>query len=175
LYGKALQQRQRHFVTCSKLGIIVINQFEIEDQSMSLRLPYYDLSPEALGGLRTVNAYLEKSSLGRDLIELVYLRVSQINGCAFCLKKHSKALRDSGVSQEKLDTLAGWHASHLFSDKERSALNWAESLTAISTTHASDESFDELRSHFSEKEISDLTFAIANMNALNRLAISMRQ
>jgi AhpD family alkylhydroperoxidase len=142
---------------------------------MPLRLPYHELSPEALAGLRAVSTYLEKSSLGRDLVELVYLRISQINGCSFCLKKHSKALRDYGVFQEKLDVLAGWHASHIFSDKERAALGWAESLTSISTTHAPDELFVILQAHFSEKEISDLTFAIANMNALNRLAISMRQ
>jgi len=142
---------------------------------MALRLSYFDLSPEALAGLRAVGAVLENSSLGRELIELVYLRVSQINGCAFCLKKHSKTLRELGVSQVKLDTLAGWHASDLFSGKEHAALAWAESLTAISTTHAPDEVFQALHAHFSEKEISDLTFAVSNMNALNRLAISMRQ
>ena len=142
---------------------------------MALRLPYFDLSPDALAGLLAVGACLEKSSLGRELIELIYLRVSQINGCAFCLKKHSKALRDSGVSQDKLDILAGWHASHLYSERERSALAWAESITAINTTHAPDDLFEALNGHFSAKEISDLTFAIANMNALNRLAIGMRQ
>ena len=142
---------------------------------MALRLPYFDLSPGALTGLLAVGSYLEKSSLGRELIELIYLRVSQINGCAFCLKKHSKALRDYGVSQDKLDVLAGWHASHSYSERERSALAWAESLTAINTTHAPDDLFEALKGHFSEKEISDLTFAISNMNALNRLAISMRQ
>ncbi|MFZ6747753.1 carboxymuconolactone decarboxylase family protein [Undibacterium sp. Ren11W] len=142
---------------------------------MSLRLPYYDLSSEALAGMRAVGAYLEQSSVGRELIELVYLRVSQINGCAFCLKKHAKALRELGVSQEKLDMLAGWHASAIFSSKEAAALAWAESLTAISTTHAPDALFEALREHFSDQQISDLSFAIANMNALNRLAISMRQ
>jgi uncharacterized peroxidase-related enzyme len=142
---------------------------------MTIRLPYYELSHEALADFRAVGAYLEKSALGRDLLELVYLRISQINGCAFCLKKHSKALREFGMPQEKLDMLAGWHASENFSDKERCALRWAESLTHISTSHAPDEDFDALRAHFSDKEISDLTFAIANMNALNRLAISMRQ
>ena len=142
---------------------------------MAIRLPYFDLSPEALAGLRAVNAYIEKSPMGRELIELVYLRISQINGCAFCLKKHSKALRDGGIALEKLDTVAGWHASELFSEKERAALAWAESLTAISTTHAPDNVFAALRAYFTDKEISDLTFAISNMNALNRLAIGMRQ
>jgi AhpD family alkylhydroperoxidase len=142
---------------------------------MKLRLPYFDLSPEALAGMRAVNAYLEKSIVGRELIELVYLRVSQINGCSFCLKKHAKSLRELGVSQEKIDALAGWHASAAFTAKESSALAWAESLTHISATHAPDDVFELLKPHFSEKDISDLTFAISNMNALNRLAISMRQ
>lgn len=75
---------------------------------MKLRLRYFDLSPEAIEGLRAVGTYLQDSPLGRPLIELVYLRVSQINGCAFCLKKHSKNLRDLGEPQDKLDSLAGW-------------------------------------------------------------------
>ena len=102
---------------------------------MSIRLPYYDLSAEALSGLRDDGTYLEKSLIGRELLELVYLRVSQINGCAFCLKKHSKVLREYGVSQEKLDVVAGWHASTSFSDKERSALSWAESLLLLLVQH----------------------------------------
>jgi len=142
---------------------------------MKIRLPYFDLSPEALAGLRAVGNYLQGSSLGRPLIELIYLRVSQINGCAFCLKKHAKILRDLGESQDRLDALAGWHASDAYSAKERAALAWAEALTHISITHAPDDVFAALTEHFSEKEISDLTFAISNMNALNRLAISMRQ
>lgn len=142
---------------------------------MSLRLPYFDLSPEALAGLRAVNSYLEQSPLGHTLVELVYLRISQINGCSFCLKKHAKALRDGEVSQDKLDVLAGWHSSPLFSAREKAALQWAESLTAVSQTHAPDEVFLALKTYFSDKEISDLTFAIANMNALNRVAIGMRQ
>lgn len=142
---------------------------------MKLRLPYFDLSPEALAGLRAVLTYLEGSSLGRQLVELIYLRVSQINGCSFCLKKHAKALREYGESQDKLDSLAGWHASNAFSDKERAALAWAEALTHIANTHAPDDLFVALREFFTDKEISDLTFAISNMNALNRLAISMRQ
>lgn len=142
---------------------------------MSLRLPYYDLSAEALQHFRAIGAYLEKSTLGIELIELVYLRISQINGCAFCLKKHSKALRDKGLAQDKLDMVAGWHASDAYSPRERAALNWAESLTAISATHAPEADYAPLATHFSAKEISDLTFAIANMNALNRLAIAMRQ
>ncbi|MDD5271604.1 MAG: carboxymuconolactone decarboxylase family protein [Methylovulum sp.] len=141
---------------------------------MSLRLPYHELSPIALAGLRAVGTTLEDGPLGYPLLELVYLRVSQINGCAFCLKKHAKALREAGEAQEKLDSLAGWYISELFSERERAALAWAEALTHIATTHAPDELFFALQALFTDREISDLTFAIANMNALNRLAISMR-
>lgn len=143
---------------------------------MPMRLPYFELSPEALAGLRAVNTALDNSPLGRELIELVYLRISQINGCAFCLKKHTKALRELGTAPEKLDTLAGWHhASTTFSARESAALAWAECITHISQSHAPDEVFQALRQQFNDKEISDLTFAASHMNALNRLAIAMRQ
>ena len=89
---------------------------------MKLRLPYFELSPDALAGLRAVGVCLQDSSLGRQLVELIYLRVSQMNGCSFCLKKHAKALRDYGESQDRLDSLAGWHTSNAFSRQERAAL-----------------------------------------------------
>lgn len=140
-----------------------------------LRLPYFDLSAEALTALRSVKSYLENCVLNKTLLEWVYLRVSQINGCSFCLKLHSKALRAAGENNERLDSLAGWHCSPLFSEQERAALQWAESLSQIATTHAPDADFELLKKYFNEQEISDLTFAIANMNALNRIAIAMRQ
>ena len=105
---------------------------------------------------------------------LVKMRASQINGCAFCLEMHSKALRKSGVAQAKLDALAGWRVSHHFSEQERAALAWAESVTHIASTHAEDDVYLPLLDHFSAKEISDLTFAISLMNCFNRLAVGMR-
>ena len=103
------------------------------------------------------------------------MRVSQINGCAYCLDMHGKALRESGFSHAKLDTLAGWRVSHEFSERERVALEWAESVTLIAATGAPDSAFEALKAHFSDTEIADLTFAISIMNAFNRLAVSMRQ
>ena len=91
----------------------------------TLRQPYNELSPEVYNALVQAKIALEKSELDGALIELVYLRVSQINGCAFCLEMHSKALRKSGVAQNKLDALAGWRVSAHFSDAERAALAWA--------------------------------------------------
>lgn len=140
-----------------------------------LRLAYTSLSPEAYQGLVSVKKALEKSALGKNLIELVYLRVSQINGCSFCLEMHSKSLRDSGEKQPKLDAVAGWHVSTHFTPRERAALQWAESLANVGDTHAPDSDYDRLKSHFSDNEISDLTFAVALMSAFNRLAIGMRQ
>jgi len=139
------------------------------------RLPYFTLSPEAYNGFAATKKALSKSSLGKALIEVVWLRISQINGCAFCLEMHAKALRADGESAARLDSLAGWRVSELFSERERVALAWAESLTHVDKTHAPDDDYIPLQAHFSEAEISDLTFAIALMSAFNRLAIGMRQ
>jgi len=141
----------------------------------TLRLPYYTLSPDAYQGFAATKKALEKSSLGKPLVELVYLRVSQINGCAFCLEMHAKALRAGGTPDFKIDSLAGWRVSSHYSARERAALAWTESLVAIDRTHAPDEDFAPLREHFTEAEIADLSFAVALMSAFNRLAIGMRQ
>jgi AhpD family alkylhydroperoxidase len=141
----------------------------------TLRLPYQTLSPEAYQGLSLTKKALDKSSLGKSFIELIYLRVSQINGCAFCLEMHAAALRRSGVADAKLDSLAGWRLSAHFSERERVALAWTESLVDVAGSHAADDYFEPLREHFSDAEIADLSFAISLMSAFNRLAIGMRQ
>ena len=138
-----------------------------------LRLPFASLSPAAYQGLLATSNALAASSLGLPLVELVYLRVSQINGCAFCLGKHSQTLRDSEVPQAKLDCLAGWRISGLFNERERAALAWAETLTHVSEKGAPDALYEPLKAHFSDVEISDLTLAVSLMNAFNRLAVGM--
>lgn len=115
-----------------------------------------------------------QSSLGLELVELIYLRISQINGCAFCLGKHAETLREQGVSQAKLDRLAGWRISELFDARERAALEWAETLTAVADKGAPDAAYEPLKAQFSDAEIADLTFAVALMNAFNRLAVGMK-
>lgn len=140
-----------------------------------LRVPYRSLSPEAYKGLVSTSQALAKSPLGEELIELVYLRISQMNGCAYCLELHTTALRTRGTPQIKLDALAGWRVSSHFNERERAALEWTESLVSVDQTHAPDDDFEPLRMHFSEVEISDLCFAIALMSAFNRLAIGVRQ
>ncbi|MBS9438251.1 carboxymuconolactone decarboxylase family protein [Photorhabdus noenieputensis] len=140
-----------------------------------LRLAYYELSSDLLQGFRQVKQGLEGSPLGLPIIELVYLRVSQINGCSFCLNMHTKALRERGESERRLAELAGWRVSSQFTSREKAALAWAESLTYVVNTHADDNDYLPVKEHFSDKEISDLTFAIALMNGMNRLAVGMRQ
>lgn len=140
----------------------------------ALRQPYSELSPAVYAGLAQASIALEKSTLERPLLELLYLRVSQINGCAFCLEMHSNALRKAGVEQTRLDALAGWRVSDRFSDAERAALAWSEDLTHIAETHAEDDVYQPLLAHFSAEQISDMTFAISLMNAFNRLAVGMR-
>ena len=139
-----------------------------------LRLPFSKLSSAAYEGLLATNSALSDSPLGTELVELVFLRASQINGCAFCLGKHAKTLRDTGTSQAKLDCLAGWRISELFSPREKAALAWTEALTHVSAQGAPDEVYEPLQAHFTDVEISDLTFAAALMNAFNRLAVGMK-
>ncbi|MCT4709306.1 carboxymuconolactone decarboxylase family protein [Enterobacteriaceae bacterium H11S18] len=141
---------------------------------IELRQPYYDLSPAVFKPMLQALSGLEGSSLGSTLIELIFLRVSQINGCAYCLEMHAKALRKGGVEQSKLDALAGWKVSNHFSDKERAALAWAEAVTLITEGGADDAVYRPLLQFFTAQEISDLTFTASLMNAFNRLAISMR-
>lgn len=141
----------------------------------ALRLPYQTLSPDAYQGLGAVKKALAHSPLGKTLIELVNLRISQINGCAYCLEMHAALLRAGGMPDAKLDSLAGWRVSPHFSERERAALAWTESLVDVARTHAPDQAFEPLKAHFSEVEISDLCFAIALMSAFNRLAIGLRQ
>jgi AhpD family alkylhydroperoxidase len=141
----------------------------------TLRLPYYDIAPELTEALRSIVTRLEKSALGIQLIELVYLRISQINGCEFCLRLHSRKLSAVGESEVRLQALGDWRVSPLFTAREKAAFNWAESLTRVEATHAPDADYEPLTQHFSNTEITELTFAIVSMNALNRLAIGMRR
>ncbi|AXE29563.1 alkylhydroperoxidase [Chromobacterium phragmitis] len=142
-----------------------------------MRLDYTQLSPKAYQGLLACKNALAESSLGLPLIELVYLRVAQLNGCVFCLKLHNHALRRRGESQDKLDMVGGWDVAEdgVFSPRERAALAWTEAVTRVAESRAPDSLYQPLREHFSESEISDLTLAIALMNAFTRIAVAVRQ
>jgi AhpD family alkylhydroperoxidase len=139
------------------------------------RLPYWTLSPEAVKNLRALNEQLTRSGLDPVLIDLVRLRASQINGCVYCIDMHTREAREAGETDERLDALAGWRTSPLFDEREKAALNWAESLTLVAETNAPDADFAQVSAQLSPKEVSDLTFVIAIINAWTRIAIGFRQ
>ncbi len=118
--------------------------------------------------------YIASSGLEEKLIHLVKMRASQINGCAYCLDMHSLDARAIGETEQRLYTLEAWRETPFFTDRERAALAWTEALTLISQTHAADDVYDELKKHFNEKEIVDLTLVVGAINLWNRLAISLR-
>jgi AhpD family alkylhydroperoxidase len=141
-----------------------------------MRLDYTKASPGGVKAFGGVYGYILQSGLEDVLVDLVYLRVSQINGCAYCLDMHTRDLVKKGVSIQKLAVLQVWHeAGSLFSDREKAALAWAESVTRVADTHVPDDVFATAAAVFNEKELADLTMAISLMNAYNRLAISFRR
>jgi AhpD family alkylhydroperoxidase len=142
---------------------------------MSLRLAYWTVAPDAVAAMRGVSKYMLECGLDRNLVDLVYLRISQINGCAYCCDLHANDLRKAGESEQRLDCLAAWREASFFSARERAALAWAESLTHVSVTHAPDDAYQAARAEFSDKELVDLTFAVALMNAWNRIAVGFGQ
>ena len=141
---------------------------------MTQRLDPFTVSPEGVAALIGVENYLQTCGLDHKLVALVKTRVSQINGCAYCLHMHTEEARKLGESEVRLHLLDAWRESNLYSEQERAALAWAESLTNIADTHAPDNVYDEARRHFSEKGLADLSIAIAMINAWNRLAIGSR-
>ncbi|MDQ0141243.1 carboxymuconolactone decarboxylase family protein [Cupriavidus necator] len=141
-----------------------------------MRLDYTKAAPGGMKAFGSVYGYVMQSGLDDVLVELVYLRVSQINGCAYCLDMHTRDLIRHGVTPAKLALVQAWHeAGTLFSEREKAALAWAETVTRVADTHVPDEEFQRVAAVFGEKELADLTMAIGLMNAFNRLAISFRR
>jgi AhpD family alkylhydroperoxidase len=141
---------------------------------MQPRIDYRKYAQQPLQSMLALEKYIAESGLDPKLLHLVKMRASQINGCAYCLDMHSLDARAVGESEQRLYTLDAWSETPFFSDRERAALAWTEALTLISQTHAPDSVYEDLKGHFSEKEIVDLTFAIGAINLWNRLAISLR-
>jgi AhpD family alkylhydroperoxidase len=142
---------------------------------MAQRLNYISIAPAGVKALGSVRAYITQSDLPVQLVELVYLRISQINGCAYCIDLHSRDLLKGGLAVEKLVLIPAWReAGSLFDSRERAALAWAETVTRVADTGIPDSEFDSVSAAFSEKELADLTIAIGLMNAYNRLAIGFR-
>jgi len=141
---------------------------------MTQRLNPFTTIPEGVAALLGVEKYLQTSGLDQRLVALVKIRVSQINGCAYCLHMHTEEARKHGESDLRMHLLDAWRESHLYSEHERAALVWAETLTNIATTHAPDDVYEAVRRQFSEKELANLSIVVAMINAWNRLAIGSR-
>jgi len=118
--------------------------------------------------------YLNQSGLDKKLLDLINLRVSQINGCAYCLDMHWKDLRAAGETEQRLYGLDAWRESPYYTERERAALAWAEAVTRVADTHVPDDVFEEAKRHFSDKELADLTLNVVAINGWNRLSIAYR-
>ena len=139
------------------------------------RIDYFKAKPELITQLRSITKEQEQFQLDAKLRALVELRISQINGCAYCVDLHSREARQRGESQQRLDTLPVWRESPFFDDREKAALAWAESLTFIAQTHASDADYEAVRTHFSEVDLVELSIAISLTNFWNRMAGGFRR
>ena len=141
---------------------------------MSVRINYAKAAPGVVEAMLRLHEYLSKSGLEEPLLDLVYLRASQINGCAYCLDMHWKDLRALGESEQKLSMLNAWREAPGYSDREKAALAWAEAVTLVTEGHVPDDVYQEAREQFSEAELANLTLAVVSINGWNRLNIAFR-
>jgi AhpD family alkylhydroperoxidase len=141
---------------------------------MTQRLDYRSLSPDGIKGLFASQPYLTKA-LPRPFLDIIWIRVSQINGCAYCVDQHAKDALQHGANERKLHHIAIWWESPLFDEKEQAALAYAEAVTRLEHQRVAEDVYQAARAQFDERMLTDLTIAIAAMNAWNRLAIAMRK
>ena len=141
---------------------------------MEPRINVAKVEPKAYQAMLGLETYIHQSGLEKPLLELMKMRASQINGCAYCLDMHSKDARAAGETEQRLYGLNAWEESPFYTDRERAALAWTEAVTLVSQGHVPDEAFENVRKQFSEKEVVTLTMAIVAINGWNRLAISFR-
>jgi AhpD family alkylhydroperoxidase len=141
---------------------------------MSERISYRTTRPETYQALLAVHQYLAKAFTDAKLRALIELRASQINGCAFCLDMHSNEARHLGETQQRLDCLAAWREAPFFTERERAALAWTEAITHVAETRVPDEVYAEVKKHFDDKELVDLTAAIGMINLWNRMSVAFR-
>jgi AhpD family alkylhydroperoxidase len=138
------------------------------------RLNWDKASPGAMNAMSSFGKYLETTSLEPSLKNLVLIRASQINGCAYCLDMHTKDARAEGESEQRLYLIAGWREAPIYTKRERAALAWTEAVTLVADTHVPDQVYEEARKYFSEKDLVDLTLTIIAINGWNRLNVSFR-
>jgi len=141
---------------------------------MKVRLNYAKVAPGVYEAMDALDQYLQSSSVEESLLHLIKLRASQINGCAYCLDMHSKDLVALGEKEQRLYSLGAWRECPWYTRRERAALAWTESVTLVADGQVPDAVYEEARAQFSEKELSDLTLAVATINAWNRLSIAAR-
>jgi len=141
---------------------------------MPTRLDYYKVAPEGVKAVRALEHYLRASALEPSLIELVKLRASLMNGCAYCIDVHTKDARAKGETEQRLFAVPVWRETPFFSPRERAALAWTEAVTEIGRAGVSDALYDHARAQFTEKELVDLTLAVIAISAWNRLAVTFR-
>ncbi|MBS1504540.1 MAG: carboxymuconolactone decarboxylase family protein [Bacteroidetes bacterium] len=141
---------------------------------MEERLNYAKISPDALKAMHELEKYVAASGLEHPLCELVKTRVSQINGCAYCIDMHTKDARKAGETEQRLYALNAWRETPFYTDRERAALEWAEAITLVPKNDVPDPLYNSVRKHFNEKEIVALSMAIIAINGWNRLAIGFR-
>jgi AhpD family alkylhydroperoxidase len=142
--------------------------------SMGARIEYDVVAPDSTKGLTELARFVKSGTLPPALVELVMIRASQINGCAYCLDVHYRRARRANVPQAQLDTLPAWDVSPAFNAKERAALSWTESLTQMWRDHVPDSAWDQVKAQFSDREIVDLSIAIVEINSWNRLMTAFR-
>jgi AhpD family alkylhydroperoxidase len=141
---------------------------------MEPRINLFEKGQKAFKAMQSLGSYLAKSSIEQSLLNLIYFRVSQVNGCGFCLDMHSKDLRAKGETEQRLYVMDAWRDTPFFTDRERAAFEWAEALTKLTDNTVSDEIFEQASSQFSEEELVDLTVAINTINSYNRINIAFR-
>jgi AhpD family alkylhydroperoxidase len=142
---------------------------------MEQRLDFYQANPKAIKALLALEEQIGKSSLEKPLAELVRLRASQINGCAFCVDMHTADARKGGETDRRLAAVVVWRETPFFTDRERAALEWTEAVTLVSQDHVPDAVWEAVKPHFSDEEIVDLTLLVSAINSWNRFAISFRK
>ena len=141
---------------------------------MQMRISYARSAPGVFDAMEALDNYLEESSVERPLRLLVQMRASQINGCAYCLDMHSKDLRAIGEAEQRIYSLDAWRECPYYSERERAALEWTEAVTLVADGHVPDRVYESVRPFFEERELAELTLAIATINAWNRLSIAAR-
>ena len=145
-----------------------------EEDNTESRIDYRKLALDGFKALNPLVRYINNCGLEKSLLDLVFLRASQINGCAYCIDMHTKDARAEGETEQRLHALSAWRETPFYSDRERAALAWTEAITLVNRDHVPDDVYQETRRHFGEKEIVDLTLAVIAINSWNRLAISFR-